>query len=113
MAVKEELINEVINDLGANYNINDGEVIASIIDDVIEDALLMSNRSARATSGVAKDAQIIILASNIKKAVKTIYLQRGIEDVKSNSQSGLSNTYDDAMETMLRDLVRQNKRIMR
>ncbi len=111
--ITETLYEEIVRDLGVNFNEEDGNVLHDLIDDVIEDALLMSNRNVKVISEETKEAHVIILASNIKKAVKTIYLQRGIEDVKSNSQSGLSNTYDDAMETMLRDIVRQNKRILK
>lgn len=113
MAIKDTLYEQIVRDLGVNFNSEDGNVLHDLIDDVVEDALIMSNRDARATTETAKEAQVTVLASNIKKAVKTLYLQRGIEDVKSNSQSGLSNTYDDAMESMLRDIVRQNKRVLR
>ena len=108
----EELCEAIERDLGVNYNSEDGNVLRDLVEDVIEDALLLSNRD-RIAVGEAREEQIRILQSNIKKAVKTIYLQRGIEDVKSNSQSGLSNTYDDVMDTMLRDIVRQNKRILK
>ena len=57
------------------------------------------------------DKQLIALKSNIKKAVKAIYLQRGVEGVVSDSQSGLNNNYDDVMETMKKDIVKQNKRL--
>ena len=109
----EELCEAIERDLGVNYNSEDGNVLRDLVEDVIEDALKLSNRDARATTPEAKEAQVAILQSNIKKAVKAIYLQRGTEDVKSNSQSGLSNTYDDVMDTMLKDIVRQNKRILR
>ena len=112
MAVRENLLEAIVADLGPNYNSDDSAVLGSILDDVIEDALIMSNRKNRANVSTSTfETQVTVLSSNIKKAVKTIYLQRGIEDVKSNSQSGLSNTYDDAMQTMLHDIIRQNKRL--
>lgn len=113
MATKESIYEQVVRDLGVNYNVEDGNVLQDIIDDVINDALIMSNRDIKIIDDESKETQLDILASNIKKAVKTIYLQRGVEDVKSNSQSGLSNTYDDVMDTMLKDIVRQNKRVLR
>ena len=113
MAIVEQLCEAIERDLGVNYNPEDGNVLRDLVEDVIEDALLLSNRDTRVTSDETKEAQVAVLQSNIKKAVKTIYLQRGVEDVKSNSQSGLSNTYDDVMDTMLRDIVRQNKRILK
>ena len=109
---ENELLERIKADLGANFYDGDEAILSSILSDVIEDSLLMSNREAKASSSqTAREGQLKILASNIKKAVKTVYLQRGIEDVKSNSQSGLSNTYEDAMETMLKDIIRQNKRL--
>ena len=104
-----ELLERIKADLGANYYDGDEAILSSILSDVIEDSLLMSNRKDKADL----EGQLSILSSNIKKAVKTIYLQRGAEDVKSNSQSGLSNTYEEATEAMLKDIIRQNKRLLR
>ena len=106
MAFREMVLNEVISDLGANYNSDDMSVLNNILEDVIADALMVSNRSET-------ENNLNILKSNIKKATKSVYLLRGAEDVRSNSQSGLSNTYDDVMETMLKDIIRQNKRVLR
>lgn len=103
----DKILNEIIEDLADNYR-EDKNVLTSLLDDVIDDALSMSNRKFKSD----KDNQLLILKSNIKKAVKTIYLQRGTEDTSSSSQSGMSNTYDKAMETMLNDIIRQNKRVM-
>lgn len=105
--MKTKILNEIIKDLADNYR-KDGEVLNDLLDDVIVDALSMSNRKYKSDI----DNQLLILKSNIKKAVKTIYLQRGAEDVSSKSESGQSSTYDSAMETMQKDILRQNKRIM-
>ena len=105
--MKTKILNEIIKDLADNYR-KDGEVLNNLLDDVIVDALSMSNRKYKSDI----DNQLLILKSNIKKAVKTIYLQRGAEDVSSKSESGQSSTYDYAMETMQKDILRQNKRIM-
>ena len=108
---KQELLTQIQNDLGANYY-DESNVLSNILDDVIEDALRVSNRKQLAVTDEATSQQIGVLASQIKKATKTIYLQRGAEDVKSQSQSGLSTTYDDAIETLTRDVIRLNKRIL-
>ena len=105
---KTELLSRIVSDLGDNFYDGDTAVLTSILEDVIEDSLSMSNRN-----GKDLESQLDVLSSNIKKAVKAIYLQRGVEDVKSNSMSGLSNTYEDVMEQMLRDIIRQNKRLFR
>ncbi|MBE6156980.1 MAG: hypothetical protein E7161_04490 [Firmicutes bacterium] len=105
--MKNRILNEIIRDLSDNYR-DDIQVIDSLLEDVINDALFMSNRQHKKDI----DTQLTLLKSNIKKAVKTIYLQRGTEDVTSNSQSGISNTYSDAMEQMQKDIIRQQKRIL-
>lgn len=103
---KAELLEQITRDLAQNYRASDATILSDILDDVIEDALYISNRTN--TSNNLK-----LLRSNIKKAVKSIYLLRGVEEVKSDTQSGLSNTYDDVMETMLKDIIRQNKRLLK
>ncbi|MBR0471707.1 MAG: hypothetical protein IJI98_03295 [Methanosphaera sp.] len=100
--------NEIIAELGDMYDATDSAVLYDILDDVITDALYVSNRQYKSN----RNDQLTILKSNIKKATKTIYLQRGTEDVTSETQSGISKTYDIAMETMKQDIIRQNKRLL-
>lgn len=103
----DDLLKEIIDDLADNYR-NDEDVLLSLLDDVINDALSMSNRKFKPD----KETQILLLKSNIKKATKSIYLLRGTEDVVSSSNSGTSNTYENVMETMLNDILKQGKRIL-
>ena len=100
--------NEIIAELGDLYNTGDSQVLGNILDDTITDALFVSNRQHKTN----KDAQLTILKSNIKKAVKSIYLQRGTEDVSQETQSGINKTYEVAIETMKRDIIRENKRLL-
>lgn len=104
--MKDKIIYELIHDLAENYR-NDKAVLDSIVEDTINDALRISNRYNKTD----KENQLEILKSNIKKATKTIYLQRGVEDVRQNSENGLSNVYDQAIETMQKDIIREGKRI--
>jgi hypothetical protein len=106
--MKNVIQNEIIAELGEMFNPDDTNVLKGILEDVINDALYVSNRQYKQDD----EEQITILKSNIKKAVKTIYLQRGTEDVRSESTSGISKTYDIAMETMKQDIIRQNKRLL-
>lgn len=105
--MKEKILEEIKQDLADNYR-NDEEVLKVLLEDVINDALFSSNRRFN----LDKDEQLKVLKSNIKKAVKTIYLRRGTEDVKSSSQSGESNNYASAIEEMASDIIKQNKRIL-
>lgn len=100
--------NEIIAELGEMYDTADNVVLRGILEDVITDALYVSNRQYKSD----KEKQLTILKSNIKKATKTIYLQRGTEDSTSETQNGISKTYDIAMETMRQDIIRQNKRLL-
>lgn len=111
---KENLLNSIISDLDANFK-NDSLVLSALLDEVINDALFTSNRDQLVDSADTStlESQLDVLASNIRRAVKTIYLQRGAEDTKSQSLSGLSSTYDDVIETMKNSIIRSGKRILR
>lgn len=104
---KQELLESIKTDLDANYR-NDEDVLNELFEEVLNDALFISNR--KSLYSIADETQITILASNIRKCVKSIYLQRGSEDVASQSLSGISNTYDDAIERMKSDIIKQGKR---
>ncbi len=104
---KEKLLESIKTDLNANYR-NDDEVLNDLFEEVLNDALFISNR--KKLYETSEEEQITILASNIRKCVKTIYLQRGSEDVTSQTLSGISNTYDDSIERMKADIIKQGKR---
>lgn len=99
-----EIFDEVKRDLGVNFNNADVQVLQTIIDKVVANALFISNRSKN---------DIELLKPEIEECVKTIYLQRGTEDVSSQSQSGLSSTYKNAIETMRNDIILNGKRIVK
>lgn len=93
--------NEIIADLGNNYRAEDSSILDTIIEDVTNQALSISNRK---TSEV--------LEFEIKEAVKTIYLQRGTEDVISLNESGKSAAYKDAIQKLRTDIVSSGKRLI-
>lgn len=111
---KQQLLSAIKDDLGSNYSETSDALLQLILDDVITDALFVSNRRFKVSQEYEHsiDPQLDILSTEIKKAVKTIYLQRGAEDVNSNSQSGISSSYDDAMKRMREDIIKNGKRIM-
>lgn len=100
------ILEEIKADLDALYR-DDEAVLNSLLEDVIRDALFISNRQHK----LDRDSQLEILKSNIKKAVKSIYLMRGSEDVKTLGQGGISSSYVNAIEVMEQDILRQNKRL--
>lgn len=99
-----EIFNEVKRDLGVNFKNTDVQVLQTIIDKVVANALFISNRSKN---------DIELLKPEIEECVKTIYLQRGTEDVSSQSQSGLSSNFKNAIETMRNDIILNGKRIVK
>lgn len=100
------MLNEIIRDLGDNYNDTDKKVLDDILNNATTNALFISNRKNTLEN-------INLLSSEIKEYVKAVYLQRGTEDVKSQSQSGLSSTYQDAYEEMRKNIISNGKRIIK
>ncbi len=111
---KNELKNSIIADLGANYQESDSELLGALLDEVINDALIISNRqyTLDIESEETLEKQITILASEIRLCVKSIYLQRGSEDVSSISQLGISSVFEDAKRKMREDIIKGNKRVL-
>ena len=113
---KSELLSAIIADLGANYR-NDEDVIKALLDEGVEDALIASNRYSRVLTNGEIDpaklpAHLAILSSNIRRYVKSVYLQRGAEDASSQSLAGQSMGYDNASERMRQDIYRSGKRLV-
>lgn len=104
--MEDIILNEIIGDLSDNYNQSDKNILKSILEDIIADALSISNRKKT-------DEDIIFLKNDIKKAVKSIYLQRGKEDVTQDSESGLSNVYNDAIKELSLNIIRKGKRLIK
>lgn len=96
------MLEEIKKDLADNYR-EDEAVLQSIIDEVTADALSISNRNT---------SEVKVLKSEIKKCVITIYLQRGSEDAKSRSESGVNSTYIDAKEEMRNNIIKNGKRVI-
>ena len=100
------MLESIKNDLGENFNSSDSAVLKEILNKVTTNALFISNRED-------SPENVDLLEDEISECVKTIYLLRGSEDVKSQTQSGLSNTYKDAYETLRNNIIRNGKRRVR
>lgn len=94
------MLDKIISDLGANYNKNDEEVLEDILNEVSSIASNISNRNK-------EDEK---LEPYIKKAVKAIYLCRGAEGVQSRSESGVSSSFEDTIDKMRNDIVKNGLR---
>ena len=99
------MLQEIKIDLAENFR-NDDEVLENLIEDVTQNALFISNREETPEN---KN----ILKYEIKECVKSLYLQRGTEDVLTLSESGRSSSYKDAMETLRHNIIRNGKRVLK
>ena len=108
---KENLLISIVNDLGENYRDGDSGVLAEILDETINDALFISNRIVLSKTDL--EGQLDVLSSEIRKCTKSIYLQRGSEDVSGQSESGISSSFFNAKEILKNDIVSGGKRLVR
>lgn len=97
------MLEEIKANLGENYIENTDEVLEDIIDDVTSIACDISNR----------DKRDMRLFPYIKKAVRGIYLLRGAEGLKSKNESGVNDTFEDIIETLRNDIIKNGLRRIR
>lgn len=97
------MLDKIISDLGANLNSNDKKVLEDILNEVSSIASDVSNRKA-------DDEK---LWPYIKKATKAIYLSRGAEGLLSLSESGKSSSFEDIIDKMRNDIVKNGLRRMK
>lgn len=96
-------IEKIINDLGANFNSEEEDVLEDILNEVSSIASNISNRNENDEK----------LYPYIKKAVKAIYLCRGAEGMQSTSESGVSSSFEDIIDKMRIDIVKNGLRRMK
>lgn len=96
-------VDKVIADLGANYKNEDREVLEEVLDEVASVASDISNRKSGDTR----------LFPYIKKAVKSIYLSRGAEGLGSRSEGSISSSFENIIETLRNDIIKNGLRVMK
>ena len=94
------MLEKIIEDLGANYKDNDRKVLENILEEVSSIASNISNRK--------KDDEKLF--PYIKKAVKGVYLNRGAEGLVSQSESGVSSSFEDIVDKLRNDIVKNGLR---
>ena len=99
------MLNEIIAELGENYNSDDRALLEQIIDETTSNALFISNRNDTVLN---RD----LLKPEIKQSVISQYLRRGSEDVTSLGQSGLSSSYVDYVDQLRNNIVKNGKRLI-
>ena len=92
------MLDEIIKDLGDNYNYEDAEILQGIVDRVTAVAQSLSNNQSEE------------LNPYIKTCVKAEYLSRGGEGLNSLSESGKSSSFVDNIEKMRNDIIKAGLR---
>lgn len=92
-------IDKIIADLGANYREEDGEVLDNILEEVSSIA-----------SDISNNKNTEKLFPYIKKAVKAIYLTRGAEGLQSRNEGSISSSYEDVIEKLRNDIIKNGLR---
>lgn len=98
------MLEEIKKDLADNFQAGDEDILRQIIDETTTDALSISNRKNTSEN-------IQLLESDIKKCVKSKYLQRGAEGSNSLRDGGKSTSFTNPMEIMRIEIVKAGKRV--
>ena len=89
------IINQIIAELGTNYNTSDLSVLETIYGNIVTIATTTANTDLTDE-----------LIPYIKTATKAEYLARGSEGLKSRGEGSISNTFLDIEEKLRADIVR-------
>lgn len=92
------MLDEIIKDLGDNYNYEDAEILQNIVDRVTAVAQSLSNNQSEE------------LNPYIKTCVKAEYLSRGGEGLNSLNESGKSSSFIDNVDKMRNDIIKAGLR---
>lgn len=92
------MLEEIIEDLGDNFNSADEDILEAIIERVTDVAQTLSNN------------QTDELNPYIKTCVKAEYLSRGGEGLGSLSESGKNSSFIDNIEKMRNDIIKAGLR---
>lgn len=93
-------IDKIIADLGTNYIEGEEEVIKEIFDEVSSIASNISNRKVND----------VMLLPYINKATKAMYLSRGAEGLQSRGEGSISSSYEDIVDKLRNDIVKNGLR---
>lgn len=92
------MLDEIIDDLGENFDNNDEEILEGIIKRVTTVAQTLSNNTSDE------------LNPYIKTCVKAEYLSRGGEGLDSLSESGKNSNFVDNIDKMRNDIIKAGLR---
>ncbi len=94
------MLDQIIRQLGDNYDKTDNQVLLDLIDEATYSALSFTNRTKLDNS----------MESIVKRCVIAKYLQRGGEGSTSLNELGASSSFYDPIERMQQELLKEGKR---
>ena len=94
------MLEKIKANLGENYIENTDEVLQDIIDDMTSIACDVSNRDK-------KDKKLF---PYIKKATRSEYLARGSEGLLSRSEGSISSQFEDIIDKMRNNIIKNGVR---
>ena len=97
------MLEEIKKNLGINFIEDTEDVLQDIIDDMTSIACNVSNRD--------EDDEKLI--PYIKRAVKAEYLKRGNEGLASRTEGSISSSYEDIVEKLRNDIIKNGVRRFR
>lgn len=101
-SINRNNIDKIKSDLGANYREEDEKVLEDILEEISSIAFNISNNRNKEE-----------LFPYIKTAVKSTYIRRGTEGMNSSSEGGESYSYDDIIEKLRNDIIKNRLRRMK
>lgn len=100
------MLESIIKDLAENYDKSDKETLENMLEAVTTTALSISNRDDT-------EDNRNLLSLEISNAVKSMYLARGGEGLNSLNDGGKSSSFEDVIEKLRNNIIKNGKRINR
>lgn len=102
---REDLVKEAQVKLGPIFRLGDEDVIKSMGETIIDEALDCSHRLETAEN-------LKILKAIIVESIVIAYQNRGVEGSKSQSELGKSNSFLDWSEYLRTNIIEKGKRLL-
>lgn len=97
------MLEDIKANLGPNYIEDTDSVLQDIIDDITSIACDISNRTEEYNK----------LIPYIKKAVRSEYLARGAEGLLTRSEGSISSSYEDIIDKLRNNIIKNGVRRIR
>lgn len=107
-----EVLQEIILQLGDNYQPEDLNILTNDLMHIIRQASFISNRDIDVSQLDKQDKNLTTLCSEIIDATIIKYQRRGTEYAKNKSELGESSTFIDPDELLRINIIKNGKRVI-